>query len=140
MEEPQDEEDKEAVIAVCCLRMDARDVERPDARHEGGGGGCRMSELSLSCEFLRCAQKSPFEVKVNRVGDMELNWKRLSNKQKTVRTAIIGSLAIVACLIWYDDILQWNRGRGPLFLAICFVGFPLQALYYGFKWHKELEE
>jgi len=71
---------------------------------------------------------------------MELKWKSLSSKQKTIRTVIFGGLAIVACVIWYDDILQWRRSRGLVFIATCFVGFPLQALFYGFKWHREHEE
>ena len=71
---------------------------------------------------------------------MELNWRRLSNKQKTIRTVIVGILAIVACLIWYDDILEWRRGGGTLFLVACLVGFPLQALLYGFKWYRERDE
>jgi len=68
---------------------------------------------------------------------MEFRWKRLSNKQKTVRTALIGGFAIAACAIWFDDILQWKRGRGPVFLAVCFIGFPLQTFFFGFKWRKD---
>ncbi|MEO9947782.1 MAG: hypothetical protein ABJE99_01125 [Roseobacter sp.] len=69
--------------------------------------------------------------------DMELNWKKLSNKKKTKRTIIFGVVAIAACAIWYDDILQWPRGRGSVLLVACFVGFPLQALFYGYKWYRE---
>ncbi|WP_323771180.1 hypothetical protein [Antarctobacter sp.] len=64
-------------------------------------------------------------------------WKRLSNKQKTKRTVVVGVLAVAACAIWYDDILQWRRGTGLFFIAASFIGFPLQALFYGFKWYKE---
>ena len=66
---------------------------------------------------------------------MEFSWKKLSNRQKTIRTVIFGGLAIIACMIWYDDILQFRRG--PLFIAVCFIGFPLQALFYGLKWRSE---
>lgn len=68
---------------------------------------------------------------------MELDWKRLSNKQKTIRSVIFGGLAIAACVIWFDDILQWPRGGGLLFLFCAFAVFPLQALFYGFKWYRE---
>ena len=71
---------------------------------------------------------------------MELNFRKRSNKQKTIRTVIAGTLALVACLIWYDDILQWPRGRGPVFLAVCFIGFPLEALFHGIKWYRERDE
>ena len=79
-----------------------------------------------------------FQERDNRIGGMEFSWKKLSNRQKTIRTVIVGGLAIIACVIWYDDILQWRRGRGPLFIAVCFIGFPLQALLYGLKWRGEL--
>lgn len=71
---------------------------------------------------------------------MEFNWKRLSNMQKARRTVVIGVLAIASCVIWYDDILQWPKGRGPIFMAACFIGFPLQALFFGFKSYKEGED
>ena len=83
-----------------------------------------MSGASPLPNSALCANVS-FLIKVGRVGDMELNWKKLSNKQKTIRTVVVGSLVIVASVMWFDDILQWHRGTGALFLATAFVGIPL---------------
>ena len=70
---------------------------------------------------------------------MELNWKLLSNAQKFKRTVFLGVLSIASCVIWSDDILLWPRGKGPIFIIVCVVGFPLQALFFGFKSYKERE-
>ncbi len=69
--------------------------------------------------------------------DMQLNWKLLSNKQKTLRTIFIGAVVIAACSFWYESIIQWPRGRGQAVIVVCFLGFPIQALYYGLKWYRE---
>lgn len=68
---------------------------------------------------------------------MLFNWTKLSNKQKFTRSIWLGSLAIAVCVIWYDDILQMDRGRGLGILAASFLGFPIQAVYYGMKWYRE---
>ena len=91
----------------------------------------RLSLISALCTNVRFRERN------NRIGGMEFSWKKLSNRQKTLRTVIVGGLAMIACVIWFDDIMQWRRGRGPLFLACCFIGFPLQALFYGLKWRRE---
>ncbi len=68
---------------------------------------------------------------------MQLGWKHLSSRQKTLRSIVFGAIAMVACTIWYDSIVQWPRGRGHVVIACAFIGFPIQALYYGFRWRKE---
>jgi hypothetical protein len=78
-----------------------------------------------------------FRAEANLIEGMKLSWKKLSNRQKTIRTVIGCGLAITASVIWYDDILQWERGRGHIFLACSFIGFPLQALFFGLKWLRD---
>ncbi|WP_131802794.1 hypothetical protein [Cognatiyoonia sediminum] len=75
--------------------------------------------------------------KAEAIESMNLSWKNLSNKQKTIRTAIGGGIAIAASLYWFDEILLWERGRGYVFLAASFIVAPLQTLFFGMKWLKE---
>jgi hypothetical protein len=66
-----------------------------------------------------------------------LSKERHQTAKGPIRSVVVGGLAILGCLIWYDDILKWDNGKGPVVLATCFIGFPRQALFYGLKWLKD---